>query len=60
MFSVVVKWIGCVVLAYVVLLVLSVVFMQGAFVEFLGLGALVLGSIIYRSIFKVRYMEDVD
>lgn len=60
MFSVVVKWIGCVVLAYVVLFVLSVIFMQGAFVEFLGLGALVLGSIIYRSIFKVRYMEEVD
>lgn len=60
MFSVVVKWIGCVVLAYVVLFVLSVIFMQGAFIELLGVGALVLGSIIYRSIFKVRYMEEVD
>jgi hypothetical protein len=60
MFSVVVKWIGCVVLAYVVLFVLSVIFMQGAFIELIGLGAIVLGSIIYRSIFKVRYMEDVD
>lgn len=60
MFSVVVKWIGCVVLAYVVLFVLSVIFMQGAFIELLGVGALILGSIIYRSIFKVRYMEEVD
>lgn len=60
MFSAVFKWLGCVILAYVVLFVLSVIFMQGAFVEFLGLGALVLGSIIYRSIFKVFDMEEVD
>lgn len=57
---VIVKWLGCVALAFFILLALSVVFMQGAFVEFLGLGALVLGSVIYRAIFKVRYMEEVE
>lgn len=55
---VVLKWIGCYIVAFMVLLFMSVMFMRGAFVEWLGFLAIILGTVIYKSVFKPRVIHE--
>lgn len=49
---------GCYIAAYVLLLVVSVFFMQGAFSSVLPLVAVALAIVIYRSRFRTHYSDE--
>lgn len=57
---VIIKGIACYLVAFIVLAALSVIFMGGAFITFIPFVAIFVAIVIYRSIFKVRYMRDAD
>lgn len=57
---VLVKGIACYLVAFFALLAVSVIFMGGAFISFLPFVSVVVAIVIYRSVFKVHYMNEVD
>lgn len=54
------KAIGCYLVASFILLALSVLFMGGAFISYLPFASIFVAVVIYRSLFKVRYMSETE
>lgn len=53
-----IKAIGCYIVAFIALLAVSLIFMQGAFVSILPFVAIAVAVVIYKSVFKTRYIDE--
>lgn len=55
-----IKWVGCWILSYVLLLVFSALFMDGAYMILAPIVAPIIGSIIYKATTPPRMMDDTE